>query len=513
MERIRTAVGEPGRDPVNIWVVPQIAAPPTHEALLEDLRLVRGRGLPRLRVLVVPALTQAALLIGGAAVADTPAATELMLRNAIGRLGGGEYEESARLLFGFEQGQRASSSRVRREYAAAAVHRTAETYRKSYEGDILRQIATQILQLVEERLAARPQVTPLPDVSPILKQSGGTSPLDDAVEAAVLQGLTRQYVPGSGFPSQTYGERAYSLATTGICAYAIATACDDQAREILAFIGDAIDDDGTLRTHQYQGGWFETTWASGQCLLALTAAPALADEHKAKALAQRLLESQTESRGWPLRPGDDDPFDPLFALYPLLSLIGASRTGWVTPDDLERALQRMREPLRVELYVDRRRPARRLIAEFEVDLIAKALRQQEDLYATLRRGPAQLAGAASFSAPDTYAELASYVAFTRDQPLWYAKVWRPGLYLLARRVYPLDAPICLLLGAELVETYLPRQAGWQPDSDDPTSPAFTWTTALGLLAVRRLREDLATLSVDAAGWHQLVDDARRAAWR
>src|SRR5262249_22114844 len=130
-----------------------------------------------------------------------------------------------------------------------------------------------------------------------------------------------------------------------------------------------------------------------------------------------------------------------------------------------------------------------------------------------RRGPAQHAGSDYFAAPETYNDLGAHVVFTRNQPLWYAKVWRPGLYLLARRIYPLDAPICLLLGAELVETYLPRHGGWRPDTDDASAPPFTWTTALGVLAVRRLRLDLARLALDAAGWHHRVDEARRTAWR
>ena len=143
------------------------------------------------------------------------------------------------------------------------------------------------------------------------------------------------------------------------------------------------------------------------------------------------------------------------------------------------------------------------------------LGERENLVSALLQRPAQRASAA-LAEPENYARLADYIILERDQPLWYSKVWRPALYLLARRLYPPPSPITLLLGAELIETYSPEHTGWLADpthNDASPTQASTWATALGLRATRRLKADLTTLGLDPSSWHQMVIETRRAAWR
>jgi hypothetical protein len=491
--------------------------PPEYEDLRAELRTLRKRGLRALRELNLEALGHAARLFYGHALVDVAAGIEAMLRSALNRLDDDDYGHSASLLFGLVQGTRTASPRVRREKAAAALDRKYETFRKTYEPAMLGEIASQMLQLILERQARRPGLGPLATSRrQTLDLADAVPPLDADLEAAALQNLVSQYVPGEGFPSQMYGENSYSMASTGICAY---VACGssaitaDERRTVLAFICDSIRDDGTLPTHQYQGEWIETTWAAGQCLLALGVAPDLVNAMKARGLALTLLRYQSEN-GWSLRPDQESQFEPLLSLYPLLALSRARDLGWVTRDELADCLRRLREPLLEDLRRERTHPARRLIAEYEFDVVTATLGEREDVVERLRATSRR--AAASLAAPENYSDLSGYTVLGRDQPLWYARVWRPAVYLVARHIYPLPSPITVLLGAELVETYLSEQMGWRPDTAngaDPSAPPFTWTTALGLLATARLRSDLLELGVDGSELQRMVADVRRFAWR
>jgi hypothetical protein len=484
---------------------------PTPEALVKDLVALRMSGLRGLRKLELPALRQAALLYNAAASPDIPATIELLLRQAVDRLGGGAYGHSALLTYGLTQGTRATSSKIRRELAAAEHDLAAETFRKTREIDIREDVASNILQILiehqERRLFVR-TTYPSAGESPTFAATA----LDEEVQRVVLEGLIDQFVAGEGFRSQRYGEPAVSLASTGACAHAICgvEASAEDKRRIITFICEAIEDNGTLPTHHYRGQRIETTWAASQCLLALGAAPEVADATKARGLAQTLLRRQSDL-GWHLRRRDASSFEPLLSIYPLLSLIRARKVGWIEDGELMIALRRLDEPLAAAIAESDAHPARRLLAEYERHLVGGAL--GEALPAVLQ--PSRRLAAINLADPDVYAELSEYTVITRAQPLWYAKLWRPALYLITRRLYPLPAQITVLLGAELLDTFSMERKGWGPGEHGTGADgaAFTWTTALGMHAVRALGADLEDLGLGVGQLQQLAVDVRRAAWR
>lgn len=121
---------------------------PDHAALTEDLTRLREGGLRRLPGLRLPALGAVAHYLDEQA--ETAPGVELALRKAVQRLGGGDYGDAAEHLFGLSQGTRARSSAERRELAAGAINRTADTFRKRYEKDLLSEIANQVLALCAE---------------------------------------------------------------------------------------------------------------------------------------------------------------------------------------------------------------------------------------------------------------------------------------------------------------------------------------------------------------------------
>jgi len=125
--------------------------PPSEDALLAELTLVRDDGLPRLRHLKLPALTAAARAVTLDEASVDHAVIEVLLRRAATRLGGGHYGDAAVALLGLDVGTRGHTSKSRREIAALAFERTYETFRKNYEPLVLEQLATQILVLCSEQ--------------------------------------------------------------------------------------------------------------------------------------------------------------------------------------------------------------------------------------------------------------------------------------------------------------------------------------------------------------------------
>lgn len=125
--------------------------PPSEDALISELTMVRDEGLPRLRHLRLPGLTDAARIVTLDQTSASHVVTESLLRRAVARFGGGHYGEAAVALFGLDGGTRGSNSRVRRGLAAQAFGRTFETFRKNYEPLLFEQLAGQILILCSEQ--------------------------------------------------------------------------------------------------------------------------------------------------------------------------------------------------------------------------------------------------------------------------------------------------------------------------------------------------------------------------
>lgn len=139
--------GEPGHYPG----VPADSREPLYEELLTDLRIVREKGLGSLRRYGVPALHTACLLTE---LSDRdeqqPAAIESLLRQAVESLGGGRSGEAAEYSLGLVPGTRLWPSTDRRKAAAKAQGVSTETFRKTYEKQLLEQVAEGILALLHQ---------------------------------------------------------------------------------------------------------------------------------------------------------------------------------------------------------------------------------------------------------------------------------------------------------------------------------------------------------------------------
>lgn len=120
----------------------------TIEEIVADLRVLRERGLTRLRHTDVASLTRAAAQTSVAAAAGGgPGAVEEMLRAAVDNIGGGELGAAAAATFGLGRGDRGSVAHDRRQKAAMAYHVSMERFRKHHERIVIEQIAEEILKL------------------------------------------------------------------------------------------------------------------------------------------------------------------------------------------------------------------------------------------------------------------------------------------------------------------------------------------------------------------------------
>ncbi|WP_028936834.1 hypothetical protein [Pseudonocardia spinosispora] len=132
-------------------------AQPQHADLCADLRLVRLNGVPRTRTLEVPALLGAAAALGHQN-ADVPPdlAIEALLREAVGRLGESPEIDPAARTFGLRTGMKMAKAADRRRSAASAQGVSVERFRRSYEPELIDQIATEILGLLSRQHGERP---------------------------------------------------------------------------------------------------------------------------------------------------------------------------------------------------------------------------------------------------------------------------------------------------------------------------------------------------------------------
>ncbi|MEV7008572.1 hypothetical protein [Streptosporangium sp. NPDC051022] len=124
--------------------------PLSHDDLVEDLRVLRERGLVRIRETPLAALTEAA---GIHLATDEPSrfAVERLLADAVSGLGGGSLETAAAYTFGLVQGTRDWQAADRRRQAARVYGVSVERFRKHQERVVLAQVAEQILGLCERR--------------------------------------------------------------------------------------------------------------------------------------------------------------------------------------------------------------------------------------------------------------------------------------------------------------------------------------------------------------------------
>jgi O-acetyl-ADP-ribose deacetylase (regulator of RNase III) len=133
---------------------------PTHEALVVDLKVVREKGLIRLRRLELPALSTAAACAGLASgPARDPRAEEELLRRAVAALGDDDLGSAAGYLFGLVRGTVGWRPKDLRERAASYYGLSAESFRKEPEQLLIGRVAEEILRICD-RPEARSRTQP-----------------------------------------------------------------------------------------------------------------------------------------------------------------------------------------------------------------------------------------------------------------------------------------------------------------------------------------------------------------
>ncbi len=123
---------------------------PALEEIVADLRVVRERGLVRLRHCDVDRLRGAAAQTAVLGVAEGgPRAVEALLRAAVENLGGGSLGAAATATFGLSRGARDWPAQDRRRRAADVYGLSVERFRKHHERIVIEQVAEEILKLCQ----------------------------------------------------------------------------------------------------------------------------------------------------------------------------------------------------------------------------------------------------------------------------------------------------------------------------------------------------------------------------
>jgi O-acetyl-ADP-ribose deacetylase (regulator of RNase III) len=129
--------------------------------IVADLRVLRERGLVRLRHSDLPAL-RLAVTLGSVptAVASGPGAVEALVRAAAENLGGGSLGDAAAHTFGLGRGARDQAAQDRRRRAALAYGVSVERFRKHHERVVLEQVAEEVIKLCQPPEPPRPAAAP-----------------------------------------------------------------------------------------------------------------------------------------------------------------------------------------------------------------------------------------------------------------------------------------------------------------------------------------------------------------
>ena len=155
---------------------------PAHSALVTDLRLLRERGLLRLRRLGLPALHQAARAAALTSEVPDVTATESLLRRAVAALGEEEPGRAAQYLFGLVQGTAGRRPTDLRETAATIYGLSRETFRKEPERLLVDRVADEILLLCHAA-GARAAGEPAADTTDAPPRPANATPAAGPAEA------------------------------------------------------------------------------------------------------------------------------------------------------------------------------------------------------------------------------------------------------------------------------------------------------------------------------------------
>jgi O-acetyl-ADP-ribose deacetylase (regulator of RNase III) len=186
-----------------------MAAPdalPAHAAVVKDLRLLRGKGLIRLRALDLPALRLAARISGASGPgADDSTGVEVLLRESVDALGGDDMGKAAEYLFGLVRGTIGRRPTYLRERAADCYGMVPETFRKEPERLLIAQVAEEILKICQRGHVSQvshvphvPHVSALPTGQVAEDSTRGTRAGRRTILAALHQVLSSGLSSGHG---------------------------------------------------------------------------------------------------------------------------------------------------------------------------------------------------------------------------------------------------------------------------------------------------------------------------
>lgn len=134
--------------------------------IVADLRLLRERGLVRVRHTELAALRLAASRASVVPPGETGTRViEMLLRAAVANLGGGPIGAAAAHTFGLNPGARDRPAQDRRRRAAQEYRVSVERFRKHHERVIIEQVAEEILGLCQPAAAGRQAGAAAPDLA------------------------------------------------------------------------------------------------------------------------------------------------------------------------------------------------------------------------------------------------------------------------------------------------------------------------------------------------------------
>ncbi len=298
-----------------------------------------------------------------------------------------------------------------------------------------------------------------------------------------------------GFESQLIGDKQHAITSTATVIYALGnvpglseTLVRKQYNQLAAWVLD----NGTVDATSADGP--ENTWRTAQCLLALCAWPKLISapiRKKGVLLCRSLLRVQTLEGGFGFYPSDEP--HPVFTFYPVLALLAAHRRGFITRRRLRKGLAQVAQYFN-RAFVGTMSPTSGLCALHAMASIRRVFKdmiESETFDKALLSTEAMLLNAGRVAC-------ATETITSEQQPLFYAKINLPLLFLCARRIWPPAHPVTMNFSSELVESFHKDLKGWS--NSESKKRIFSWTTALGILAGHKLCADLVDAGITAQQW-------------
>jgi hypothetical protein len=314
--------------------------------------------------------------------------------------------------------------------------------------------------------------------------------------------VERCSLPNGGFESHEFGKLEHSTASGAavlVGMSGIRAVPDTVVGPIVAAIGTLVTESGRVRGHDNDPEGPDTSWRTAQVLSGLLTRPSLAHPISGKlvALAYQLAKSQDlASGGWSLRHGEEPQL--LFAFYPTLALMRAWQLGLLNDHEGLKPLSRAGSYLAEQLRIGDASLEEQLLAVRALRVVRSAWGRLDDVVPDMHELQASVDQRTWTTAEGV--RLVDRPVVVHRQPIWYAIIWRPLLYLAVRRASPAN-PLQALLGYELVSTFNHEVSAWHGPTGAISAPqGVSWASALALRATYALAQDLRHFGFTAEEW-------------